>query len=102
MTVEEAIEELNKIEKDFNDSTFEHMFFSFYLKDGGRYLHYSKPTKDEAIGYIFDKVELYGFEIEDIRAVVSTRLNGRQVGKGGWDVFPIEDLDVQIRLKRGE
>ena len=101
MTVEEAIEELNKYEEGFNDSTFGHMFFSFLLRDGGRNLHICKPTKDDAIGYMFDKVELYGYEIEDMRAVTSERLSGRQLGKGTWDVFPTADLDVQITLKRG-
>ena len=100
MTVEEAIEELNKYEEEFNDSTFEHMFFSFLLRDGSRNLHICKTTKDDAIGCLFDKVELYGYEIEDIRAVTSERLSGRQIGKGIWDVFPLADLDVQITLKR--
>ena len=98
MTVEEAIEELNKYEERFNDSTFEHMFFSFLLKDGSRNLHICKTTKDDAIGYLFDKVELYGYEIEDIRAVTSDRLSGRQIGISR--LFPFADLDVQITLKR--
>ena len=100
MTVEKAIEELNKYEEEFNDSPFEHMFFSFHLRDGGRNLHICKTTKDDAIGFLFDKVELYGYEIEDIREVPDNRLSGRQIGKGTWDVFPFVDLDVQITLKR--
>ena len=99
MTVEEAIEELNKCEEGFNDSIFDHMFFSFHLKGGSRNLHICKPTKDDAIGYLFDKVELYGYEIEDIRAVPDKRLAGRQIGMGR--LIPIANFDVQITLKRG-
>ena len=98
MTVEEAIEELNKCEERFNDSAFEHMFFSFLLRDGSRNLHICKPTKDDAIGYLFDKVELYGYEIEDIRAVACDLLSGRQIGMRR--LIPIANLDVQITLKR--
>lgn len=98
MTVEEAIEELNKYEEGFNDSPFEHMFFSFLLRDGSRSLYICKTTKDDAIGCLFDKVELYGYEIEDIRAVRSERLSGRQIGISR--LIPIADLDVQITLKR--
>lgn len=98
MTVEKAIEELDKCEEGFNDSPFVRMFFSFLLKDGSRNLHISKPTKDDAIGYLFDKVELYGYEIEGIRAVPSNMLAGRQIGMGRLITIP--SLDVQITLKR--
>lgn len=99
MTVEKAIEELNKCEEGFNASPLDqHMFFSFLLKDGSRNLHISKPTKDDAIGYLFDKVELYGYEIEDIRAVACNMLAGRQIGMGRLIMIP--NLDVQITLKR--
>ena len=66
MTVEEAIEELNKYEEWFNASHLEHMFFSFLLRDGRRTLHICKPTKDDAIGYLFDKVELYGWTVDSV------------------------------------
>ena len=98
MTVEKAIEELDKCEERFNASPFEHMFFSFLLRDGSRNLHISKPTKDDAIGYLFDKVELYGYEIEDIREVPDNRLAGRQIGISR--LIPVA-IDVQITLKRG-
>lgn len=54
---------------------------------------------DKAIGYLFDKVELYGYEIEDIRAVTCDLLSGRQIGMRRL-IIPIANLDVQITLKR--
>ena len=79
MTVEEAIEELNKYEEGFNVSPFEHMFFSFLLRDGSRNLHISQPTKDDAIGYLFDKVELYGWIVDNVNLC-------RYVSNSGVDV----------------